>query len=182
MTEKRKYTKRGISTYRGVPLEVMIQQLQAAGYKITPASTSEDEAKQEESKTKLGIKRKVIVVDPPQPKLITTLCINHYIAGVQYGPGRIELEPGQTELFNQLVYQDRLARAHYMDVSVANPYVRSFMIADSGRSGNMRHLKIEVNERNFSHLLDPRSNGGGFTFGQVDAAGFTPHINRDGTF
>lgn len=167
-------------------LEKAIALLQSVGMQVTPITNEEFESKQQDSLTKLGVRKTKKDIFKQQPKdpefLVTFLHATHSIGNETYGPGEVRIPFSQDGLFRTLVHQDRLAIQARMDTKEYNPISNTFIIEEGRNSQSLcKYLKRPVTQSQFDSGIDTMAPA--ISAGAMDVAGYNPtFLNPNRTF
>jgi len=157
-----------ISVFEGIQkkdakvLEVSLQQaletLQKLGFKVSPPSTIQDIQAHEDSVDLLGITKEPVKVSRSRKKskqvvedtkLRGRLYFAHHVSGETYGPGDIELEIEQRDLYVSLLKQDQTCLQHYQEPLLPQSS-RCYIVQKGALISRNNYMKKEVTEAQFN--------------------------------
>ena len=140
-----------------VSLQQALETLQKLGFKVTAPSSEDDIQAHQDSIDLLGItdepvsksrnkKRKVNNTDN---KLRGVLYFSHHVSSGTYGPGNIELDISERDLFVSLLKQDQTCVQHYQEPLLPQNS-RCYIVQQGNQVSNNKYRKVEVSEAMFN--------------------------------
>jgi len=134
-----------------------LETLLKLGFKIQPPSTEQDIQAHEDTINLLGIvepsksvkgRKKKVKKEVPE-KLKATLYFGHNLSTGTYGPGEIELDISEKDLFNSLLKQDQMCLQQFREPFLPRAN-RCYIIKEGTVIAKSKYRKVEVSEGAFN--------------------------------